>query len=394
MQTQIPVPDEQTKQYKQLLQQPAQLLSGFEDARSEVAQLKDVQVMMNTNSHTENMRVLQAKMHTATQLKTKINHSTADFNYAEGKKDKVGVAMEAWLDPLDPIVGSETDKPQKELLTAVKRKAIATSAMVRGHLLNHDLGGYGVAENLYPITTSANIKHKDFVENAVQKELDKANKNTTPSERDKGNGKGIYYQVQVGNAQLDTDSLTANPVSFICTAKELTNISPSKNGNQGNQLFNTTIVSNTQGVEAKDRGYAHKTGDTNTLPEKVNEKIVPQGWGHGSRKGKENFEDKVNDGSIIIRNTTEIKKIATLISSLQDQLKNLPLDRYASAYEPEVKKVKDAMNNLRNEWSGTELNTKKEIASDILQLLDNYLMKVQGRRPSQVVMVQEMGFTI
>lgn len=355
----------------------------FADLRSSLVTQRQQQALIN-NSNSQ----------PSAQLKTKITHSTADFTYGVGKKDKVGIAMEAWLDPKDPVIGSETDKPQKDLLAAVKAKASRASAMVRGHLLNHDLGGYGVAENLYPITTSANGKHKDFVENAVQKELDKANKNTTATERDQGNGKGIYYQVQVGNAQFDTDNLVANPVSFICTAKELTNVGPAQNGSQGNVLFNTTIVSNTKGVEAKDRGYAHTTGDTGTIPEKVNEKIVPEGWSHGDRAGQENFEEKVNDGTIITQNTNEINKLTALISDLQAHLKNLPLDRYSSAYASAVQKAKDDMTSLRSEWSGTETSTKKHVASAILHLVDNYLMKIQGRRPSQTVMIQEMGFTI
>lgn len=400
MQIQLPAYAKYTGQKNTFSQPSAQILADFpatfDGPGKKTTQLKTLQAMMSDSPHSQNMRSLQAKMHTATQLKTKISHSTADFSYAEGKKDKVGVAMEAWLDPRDPIKGSETGEPQKALYDAVAAKAkTGSNGTVRGHLLNHDLGGYGVAENLYPITKSANTQHKNHVENPVQQELDIAANGTTSEQYNKGEGKGIYYQVEVGNAQFDVDSLVAKPVSFICTAKKLMSVGPGKNGTQSDTLFSTTVVSDTGGATPAKRGSAHKTGSPNEKPErKLSEKIVPQGWEHGNRKGKENFEEKVNDGSIVTLNKTEINKVNALISGLQDQLKSLPQDRYSSAYEPAIKKAKDAMDGLRSEWSGTELNTKKEVASGILQLLDNYLMKVYGRRPSQAVMVQEMGFTI
>jgi len=369
-----------------------QILDGAEETTT---QQKTLQTMMNSSPHNQKTLALQAKMHAATQLKTKIIHTAADFTYDEDKKDKVGTLMEAWLDPRNPVIGSETGSPQKGLYDAVAAKAgTGNKSTVKGHLLNHDLGGYGVAENLYPITKSANTQHKDYVENPVQQELDIAAKGTTQEQYDKNEGKGIYYRVEVGNAQFNVADLISNTASFICTAKKLSHVGAGTNGKQEDVLFSTTITSNTEGKTAEARGSAHKTGSKNDPERKLTDKIITPGWSHGKRKGTEDFQDKIKDGSIVTLNATEIKKMTGLIVGLQDQLKNLPLDRYSSAYEPAIKKAKDAMDSLRSEWSGTEPNTKKEVASDILQLLDNYLMKVHGRRPSQAVMVQEMGFTI
>lgn len=244
------------------------------------------------------------------QLKTKITHRTADFTYALDKKDKVGVAMEAFLDPRDPVIGSSTGTPQKELYDAVDAKA--KSSMVRGHLLNHDLGGYGVAENLYPITSSANSKHKFYVENPVQQELDKAQSVTNKTQHDNNEGQGIFYRVVVGNLQSDTNNLVTKKIEFICTAAKLTDVGKGSFGKLGATLFNTTIVSDTQGAKSVDRGSAHKTGNVSAAPEmKVNKKVVPAGWGHGGRSGTQDFIEKVNAKVIIVdgddKNTTTLK---------------------------------------------------------------------------------------
>ena len=49
---------------------------------------------------------------------------------------------------------------------------------LKGHLLNHDLGGRAIPENLFPITYEANSKHKTHVEHPVENMLYKSkNKN-------------------------------------------------------------------------------------------------------------------------------------------------------------------------------------------------------------------------
>lgn len=234
----------------------------------------------------------------AIQKKTKITHTSRDFTYNNDQKDKVGVEMEAYLDPHDIVVGSETGTPQKALYDAVNVKT--PSGMVRGHLLNHDLGGYGVAENLYPITSSANSKHKFYVENPVQKELTKAQKNTTTIEHNSNTGKGIYYHVAVGNLQLKDTDLVNNPVSFICTAKKLTNVGTGSEGTQGEEILQTTVTSDTKGATSGDRGQVKDTVTGKEPKTKETIKTVPAGWEHGTRKGSENFLDKIKEGKIVL----------------------------------------------------------------------------------------------
>lgn len=283
--------------------------SAFSDQRAAAnIQLRQQKIMHAFDSENAIQKTIQRK--------TKIEHQTTDFTYAPSKTDKVGVAMRAWLDPHDAVQGSETGTPQKALYDAVNSRASAS--MVRGHLLNHDLGGYGVAENLYPITSAANSKHKLYVENPVQEKLSEALKTTGKSQHDNNTGQGIYYQVNVGNLQTDTDNLVTKKVEFICTAKTLNKVGTSSIGEDGTTLFNTTIVSDTQGAKSGDRGIAHKTGDTNAFPDmKVTKKIIPTGWDHGGRSGTQDFTDKVNKSIFLINANTATTTLTGATSKSQ-----------------------------------------------------------------------------
>ncbi|MEN2428939.1 hypothetical protein [Chromobacterium vaccinii] len=82
---------------------------------------------------------------------------------------KVGRKMEADLNPHDVVTGSATG-PNWTWMQAL-RQAYPKANVVRGHLLNHDLGGRSVEENLYPISTAANGDHSRNVEVHVKERL-------------------------------------------------------------------------------------------------------------------------------------------------------------------------------------------------------------------------------
>lgn len=135
------------------------------------------------------------------QLRTTIKHTTGNFNFGGGT-ERVGMDMEAWLDPNDPKQGSV---PQAgELQNTMTALANANfNNMKRGHLLNDHLGGIGEDYNLYPITTQANANHTTKVENFVKNEIT--------------NGQGVYYRVRVENAA----HAIGNPdADFRCTIQE------------------------------------------------------------------------------------------------------------------------------------------------------------------------------
>jgi len=78
--------------------------------------------------------------------------------------------MEAWFDTND--FDAEGTEPRggtwPSWWDAAKPKAPSNPHWVRGHLLNHNLGGPGEKRNLTPITKKANNEHKLNVENFIK----------------------------------------------------------------------------------------------------------------------------------------------------------------------------------------------------------------------------------
>ncbi|MDR0949548.1 MAG: hypothetical protein LBM69_08560, partial [Lachnospiraceae bacterium] len=64
----------------------------------------------------------------------------------------VGNYMIAHLDPEDPRNGSETGQTEQAGLMRWLGNQEVNSLLIKGHLLNHDLGGLGISENLFPLT--------------------------------------------------------------------------------------------------------------------------------------------------------------------------------------------------------------------------------------------------
>lgn len=139
------------------------------------------------------------------QLATKITHYTAAYTYhpdptqTATKTETVGSKMEAYLDPAQSINGSSPGDDQTELMQSLKQrygKKPTSSCFLKGHLLNDNLGGFGVKENLFPLTSSANGFHKNRVENFVKECL----YSPMISKRKRG----LYYEVEVDSKFDDT----------------------------------------------------------------------------------------------------------------------------------------------------------------------------------------------
>ncbi|MEM9823576.1 MAG: hypothetical protein AAF985_21000 [Bacteroidota bacterium] len=217
---------------------------------------------------------------TPIQRKTEIIHKTADFTYNNDDgnvTEQVGAKMEAYLDPTDPVVGSGTDTstggPQLDLLHSIN-----AINMVRGHLLNHDLGGFGVSENLYPINKGANSKHKGYAENPVGKELDNVLKGHVADPE----YTGIYYKVEVDPLRTNSADLANNPSTFKCTADFLTGVTSSSRGVKANDPFlNVNITSN----PSNNTSTAIDPATGLPATDFMRYKTVADGWDHGSRSG-------------------------------------------------------------------------------------------------------------
>lgn len=134
------------------------------------------------------------------QLQTSIGAKSFGKYYydSDSEYDLAGKHAEAYLDPYDPVEGS---KPSSSALPGVMDdlKSLGYQHMKKGHLINEQVGGPGVAKNLFPITTKANSDHKFFVENHVKKAM----KDDEP----------VYYSVEVTEADYSTSDPDAK---FTC----------------------------------------------------------------------------------------------------------------------------------------------------------------------------------
>jgi hypothetical protein len=105
--------------------------------------------------------------------RTKIKHTAGHITLTDLKGARTGITnhevgkiMTAKLSPTDPVTGSATDVNWTWM--QFLRNKYKRSNVVRGHLLNHDLGGFGIPANLYPISTKANREHSARVEQPVK----------------------------------------------------------------------------------------------------------------------------------------------------------------------------------------------------------------------------------
>jgi len=151
------------------------------------------------------------------QRATSINYHAQSFNYVDSHthhqtQEIVGNKMSAVLDPNQPIKGSEPGSGvQSGIMSSLK--SIGYKRMIRGHLMNGQMGGLGIAANLFPITAQANSKHKSYMENYVKGQLYEEQKKPIHN-RDK-----INYQVQVVPLGHPKDvGWSAIDVAFVCKA--------------------------------------------------------------------------------------------------------------------------------------------------------------------------------
>ena len=155
------------------------------------------------------------------QKKTNIEFTTEQFGI-DKVSCTVGKAMHATLDPWDVVTGSASseDSVQTDLMRQIyildhipdnnENPGYKNSGnkYVKGHLLNHDLGGPGLCFYLFPITNHANSEHKNKVEMPVKRLLSKLSQLS-----DKNNS--IKYSVKVQNETLGVKNLPS--ADFQCT---------------------------------------------------------------------------------------------------------------------------------------------------------------------------------
>ncbi|WP_211166350.1 eCIS core domain-containing protein [Mucilaginibacter robiniae] len=99
------------------------------------------------------------------QRKSEVNYKTQKVSYTDmhGKShdEEVGYQADAFIDVTDPIIGAEPDsKTQQKAMYDTLATMHGINYLIRGHLLNGNIGGVGAVYNLFPITSHANSQHK------------------------------------------------------------------------------------------------------------------------------------------------------------------------------------------------------------------------------------------
>ena len=239
------------------------------------------------------------------QLQTEIKHTTNTIPFG-GSHYLVGVGMTALLDPADPIAGSATTSDNYDWMKGI-RAYYPAAGVIRGHLLNHDLGGYGVPENLYPISSMANSQHSDRVEQNVKGAL-------TESAGDTKNR--IEYSVDV--AQYGSGNTPYERAAFHCRWTE-------QDG-----TVHTDVIDSDLNV---DKGWGGKSASA---------KKSPYAWRHGSRRGEENMS------TVMAHNRIQIDSSAFAHFTPLD-MANLKARTLSSSGISDVQDWAEALSMLKNE---------------------------------------------
>ncbi len=158
---------------------------------------------------------------------TYISYSIQPYRYysvQDGglEEEVVGSYMSAELDPDDSYNGSATDSDvHEQLMKSLRRRYNITNScdLVKGHLLNHDLGGLAIQANLFPISGNANKAHSRCIEEPLKKYLYSGNK--------------CIYTVRAVNNNTGEDNVCKDDF-FKCNIMD----------EDGKQLFSGNVVSN------------------------------------------------------------------------------------------------------------------------------------------------------
>jgi hypothetical protein len=261
---------------------------------AQVQQLKAYQTM--ADQATVQRQAITGNSNEPIQLKTAIRHTTGTVK-ANGGDHTVGLAMNAELDPKDPVKGSATGVNSDWMRWI--RAHYPKANVVRGHLLNHDLGGFGIEENLYPISTLANANHSSKVEQNVKGALTKLNGEVNAKDQ-----AYIYYNVTVNQIKSYEEA------QFKCDWGY-------KKGNNLKVELGKDVIDSKLAVDKGGFGGGKK------------DKQSPADWQHGTSKGgtevaavRQRLDTALKAGKILFSNKVTDKK-GVMQDTNQDYMEHL-----------------------------------------------------------------------
>lgn len=187
---------------------------------------------------------------------------------------------------------------------------------IRGHLLNDNLGGPGLAQNLFPITERANKDHHDRVEFFVKDWVNKL-------------GYFVFYKVKIENIVENIDpTLFDDAQNFVDAELHCEAYPISLNGKRANtdHYINTIIKSEFgQNNGFVDQGETTPKGTDGV--DKSHQKIARNGWVEVSvtknkgAKGYDSVNAEVADGIMEFYDTVkEYLKPETIMSMLSTEI--------------------------------------------------------------------------
>lgn len=243
---------------------------GREDSRESAGRHRALERAANHGPRADRLSALQRTMsaraaaHASTaalvaQLTSKVENKGQAYNFGIGSVT-VGKKMQAWLDPDDRLQGqsASVNSSQNDMMAAIREHwGIEGGNVVKGHLLNDNLGGSALAANLYPITGGANKDHLGFVENAIKK-------------ADWEQGNSTYYEVEVKG----TPKIEEAKATFSCDMRTW------DGGNDystaGETVLSRNVPSDLTKVRAK--GQVHSRSDSGEEPERIKGAKKPRGF--------------------------------------------------------------------------------------------------------------------
>jgi len=215
-----------------------------------------------------------------------IENKTSTYNFESinplsNKKEKhsftAGSKMTAEYLSFDHPTGKETSstelkKPFKSLISGARKGETTEFKYVRGHLLNHNLGGTAQDKNLFPITARANSDHLTKIEADAKNRVN-----------DKG--ELVHYKVEVikYEAGINSDDITFINSDFKCTlgTYDLDCNNSEKGGLKKSKKKKNVTIQSRFGKKIKpeiegeiDKNNGVKRGDFD--PSKVNVKLKNQ----------------------------------------------------------------------------------------------------------------------
>lgn len=359
-------------QQKQGRVKPTMQMKGKINANDDKELENEADVMgKKADSH---LGVVQRKLNTSNffsgivQRVTKIKYFPRDFDYVNKgapEKEVVGIKMEADLDPQDPIKGSEPgDGVQFGIMSSLKNSGI--KRMIRGHLMNGQMGGLGIAANLFPITAHANSKHKSYMENYVKGQLYEEKKN--PLQRH------IYYNVQVvPQSKPHAAGWSSIDVDFVCHAN---------NGKGGGWQRNITIQSRPT-TDVKNKGSEGGPSKNPDLKGKAEGKS-PAPWGQagdGYDEKDTDHQDSIKRSEFDISGHKVKPDLSLYTHGMHFNKGDIDADKL-KAFE-EFWKLEAKVGNVKLQFKGkvvTESDIEKMGSAD-LQLLTLLLKKELDSKP-------------